>query len=235
MGAERRNFRDPLQQLFVRIRTEKWAHDNEIGNLHARRVSPVKVKDSSLGNVIGLSFWIVAAILQDRVLGRNCPFLDAGLLPRRLCSGPYGNCIEVLDPACHHLFFALVPPANGLPGVGVGGIIRAVIVMRRDRQPATLDRRRSALEERPEPRLIRARSEFEKLWPDSLEAFTQAVGGAQQVSVQARLLACELTQENEILRLGRDPPEAVWVGPKGIGEDESVASIVLAPSLKATS
>ena len=80
---------------------------------------------------------------------------------------------------------------------------------RRDRQPATLDRRRNALEERPEPRFIRARSEFEKLWPDSLEAFTQAVGGAQQVSVQARLLACELTQENEILRLGLDPPEAV--------------------------
>jgi hypothetical protein len=101
---------------------------------------------------------------------------------------------------------------------------------RRDGQTTTLDRRRSTLEERPEPGLVGARSEFEKLRPDSLEAFAQLVGGAQEVAVQACLLARELAHGNETWVLGLDLSEAMWVGPEGIGEDESVTPVILGAS-----
>src|SRR5579872_5181904 len=44
-------------------------------------------------------------------------------------------CVEVLNPARHHFLFAFIAPANSLGGVGVGGIVGAVIVVCCDNKP----------------------------------------------------------------------------------------------------
>ena len=51
--------------------------------------------------------------------------------------------------ARHHLFFALVAPANGLRRIGVGGIVRAVVVMRRHDQRLPFSTRTGSLSDIP--------------------------------------------------------------------------------------
>src|SRR5579859_2325074 len=63
------------------------------------------------------------------------PAPNRALLARRL--GAVCR-VEILDPAGHHFFFALVTPANGQRRIGVGGIVRTVVVMRGDDQLAAL-------------------------------------------------------------------------------------------------